>query len=72
MVLLVSVGSNAHIIIFTIGIKFSALRKPKTIKISFDIVMKEDMKQDELISKISNIKGLTEVVLIAAKSDVDY
>ena len=34
--------------------------------------MKEDMKQDELISKISNIKGLTEVVLIAAKSDVDY
>ena len=44
----------------------------KTIKISFDIVMKEDMKQDELISKISNIKGLTEVVLIAAKSDIDY
>ena len=44
----------------------------KTIKISFDIVMKEDMKQDELISKISNIKDLTEVVLIAAKSDVDY
>ncbi len=44
----------------------------KTIKISFDIVMKEDMKQNELISKISNIKGLTEVVLIAAKSDVDY
>tara|TARA_B100000029_G_scaffold303142_1_gene295973 strand:+ start:167 stop:856 length:690 start_codon:yes stop_codon:yes gene_type:complete len=44
----------------------------KTIKISFDIVMKEDMKQNELVSKISNIKGLTEVVLIAAKSDVDY
>ena len=44
----------------------------KTIKISFDIVMKEDMKQDELISKISNINGLSEVVLIAAKSDVDY
>lgn len=44
----------------------------KTIKISFDIVMKEDMKQDELISKISKVNGLTEVVLIAAKSDVDY
>ena len=44
----------------------------KTIKISFDIVMKEDMRQDELISKISNIDGLSEVVLIAAKSDVDY
>ena len=34
--------------------------------------MKEDMKQDELISKISKVNGLTEVVLIAAKSDVDY
>ena len=44
----------------------------KTIKISLDIVMKEDKKQDELISKISNVSGLSEVVLIAAKSDVDY
>ena len=34
--------------------------------------MKEDMKQDELISKITTIKGLSEVVLVAAKSDVDY
>lgn len=44
----------------------------KTLKISLDIVMKEDKKQDELISKISNVDGLSEVVLIAAKSDVDY
>ena len=44
----------------------------KTIKISLDIVMKEDKKQDELISKISNVAGLSEVVLVAAKSDVDY
>ena len=44
----------------------------KTIKISLDIVMKEDRKQDELISKISNVAGLSEVVLVAAKSDVDY
>ena len=44
----------------------------KTIKISFDIVMKEDMQQDELISKIANISGLSEGVLVAAKSDVDY
>ena len=34
--------------------------------------MKEDKKQDELISKISNVAGLSEVVLVAAKSDVDY
>lgn len=44
----------------------------KTLKISLDIVMKEDKKQDELISKISNVDGLSEVVLVAAKSDVDY
>ena len=35
-------------------------------------LVKEDMQQDELISKISNINGLSEVVLVAAKSDVDY
>ena len=44
----------------------------KTIKVSFDVVMKEEMKQNELISKISKIDGVSEVVIIAAKSDVDY
>ena len=29
--------------------------------------MKEDKKQDELISKISNVNGLSEVVLVALK-----
>ena len=44
----------------------------QTIKVSFDVVMKEEMKQNELISKISKIDGVSEVVIIAAKSDVDY
>ncbi len=44
----------------------------QTIKVSFDVVMKEEMKQNELISKISKIDGVSEVVMIAAKSDVDY
>ena len=44
----------------------------QTIKVSFDVVMKEEMKQNELISKISKIGGVSEVVIIAAKSDVDY
>jgi len=44
----------------------------KSIKVSFDVVMNEEMQQNELISKISNIKGISEVVIIAAKSDVDY
>lgn len=44
----------------------------QTIKVSFDVVMKEEMKQNELISNISKIDGVSEVVIIAAKSDVDY
>ena len=44
----------------------------QSIKVSFDVVMKEEMKQNELISKISKIDGVSEVVIIAAKSDVDY
>jgi len=44
----------------------------QTIKVSFDVVMKEEMKQNELISKISKINGVSEIVIIAAKSDVDY
>ena len=44
----------------------------QTIKVSFDVVMKEEMKQNELISKISKIDGVSEVLIIAAKSDVDY
>tara|TARA_Y100000310_G_C20578868_1_gene761943 strand:- start:533 stop:1237 length:705 start_codon:yes stop_codon:yes gene_type:complete len=44
----------------------------QTIKVSFDVIMKEEMKQNELISKISKIDGVSEVVIIAAKSDVDY
>ena len=44
----------------------------QTIKVSFDVVMKEEMKQNELLSKISKIDGVSEVVIIAAKSDVDY
>ncbi len=44
----------------------------KSIKLSFDIVLKEELSQTELISELSKIKGLKEIVIIAAKSDVDY
>ena len=44
----------------------------KSIKLSFDIVLKEENNQTKLISELSKIKGLTEIVVIAAKSDVDY
>ena len=44
----------------------------KSIKLSFDIVLKEEKNQTELLSELSKIKGLKEIVIIAAKSDVDY
>ena len=44
----------------------------KSIKMNFDLIMKEEKNQTELIRKLSEIKGLSEIVIIAAKSDVDY
>ena len=34
--------------------------------------MKEDMSQDKFISDLSKVAGVSEVVVVAAKSDVDY
>ncbi len=42
------------------------------IKLNFDIVMKEDKEQTELLKELSKIKGISELVIIADKSDVDY
>ena len=44
----------------------------KSIKLSFDIIMKEDIPQDKFISDLSKVAGVSEVVVVAAKSDVDY
>jgi uncharacterized membrane protein YhiD involved in acid resistance len=44
----------------------------KTIKVSLDIIMKDDLDQNNLIEEISSIKSLSEVVIIAAKTDIDY
>ena len=44
----------------------------KNIKVSYDVVMKEDKNQTELIKKLADLKGLSEIVIVAAKSDVDY
>ena len=34
--------------------------------------MKEDLNQNNLLEEISSIAGLNEVVIIAAKTDIDY
>ena len=44
----------------------------KTLKLTFDIVMKEDRDFNEFINKISEIDNLSEVSLTAAKNDIDY
>ena len=44
----------------------------KSLKISFDVVMKEDKSYDQFVTELSNIEGLSEVIVIAAKNDVDY
>ena len=44
----------------------------KSIKTSYDVVMKEEKNQSELLKQLSNLEGLTEIVIVAAKSDVDY
>ena len=44
----------------------------KSIKLSFDIVMKEGKSQEIFISDLAKIGGISEVVVVAAKSDVDY
>jgi hypothetical protein len=44
----------------------------KTNLLTFDIVMKKDANMDVFTQKISEVKGLSEVTLIASKTDVDY
>ena len=44
----------------------------KHIKTSYDVVMQEEKNQSELIKKLAELKGLSEIVIVAAKSDVDY
>jgi uncharacterized membrane protein YhiD involved in acid resistance len=44
----------------------------RSTKLSFDIVLKENKSYDDFIAKLSKIKGISEVIAIAAKNDVDY
>jgi len=44
----------------------------KSIKITVDIVMEENKDQNSLLSEISKISGISEAIIIAAKTDVDY
>jgi len=43
-----------------------------SLKLSFDIVLKDEKNQVEFLSELSKIKELSEIVILAAKNDVDY
>ncbi|MBT4160130.1 MAG: DUF4956 domain-containing protein [Gammaproteobacteria bacterium] len=45
---------------------------PDLIRMTFDVSVKEDRKPADFVSALSEVNGLSEVVLIASKSDVDY
>ncbi len=42
------------------------------IHLTYDLSLKEDYDSKELISKLSKLEGIEEVVLISSKSDIDY
>jgi uncharacterized membrane protein YhiD involved in acid resistance len=44
----------------------------KTMQLTYDIVLKEDYTAESLTSQLTELKGLSEVILIASKNDVDY
>ena len=44
----------------------------KTIKLTFDILMKEDKELNKFVSEVTNVTGVSEVALVAAKNDIDY
>lgn len=44
----------------------------ETSKITFDILMRKDMDPKDLTSQLAKVEGISEVVLVASKNDVDY
>ncbi|MFT5698315.1 MAG: hypothetical protein ACI8ZB_001170 [Desulforhopalus sp.] len=44
----------------------------QTLRLTYDISMKEDSTAEKMTSALGGVEGMSEVVLIAAKSDVDY
>lgn len=42
------------------------------LKLTYDIVLKDSVRPDDLTRGMTQVEGVSEVVLIASKSDVDY
>ena len=44
----------------------------EAVRISLDVVMKPKISSEELVAELNKIEGMSDVLLIASKSDVDY
>ncbi|MCI5150887.1 MAG: DUF4956 domain-containing protein [Candidatus Electrothrix sp. MAN1_4] len=44
----------------------------QTLKLTYDISLKEEMTAEKMTSAFAQIEGVSEVILITAKNDVDY
>ena len=44
----------------------------KSIKLTYDIVLKEDMNSNKFVLEISNCLGVNEASIVAAQNDIDY
>lgn len=44
----------------------------ETSNISFDITMRKDKEPRELTRQLDKVEGVSDVVLVASKNDVDY
>jgi len=44
----------------------------KTLRLTYDITLREETTAEKLTTALGQVEGTSEVVLIAAKSDVDY
>jgi uncharacterized membrane protein YhiD involved in acid resistance len=44
----------------------------ESVQLTFDVVLKDDFKANELVNQLSKIDGVSGVTLIASKNDVDY
>lgn len=45
---------------------------PDLVRLTFDVSVKEEKTPTDFVSALNELEGLTEVVLIASKNDVDY
>lgn len=44
----------------------------KSLKLTYDIVLKEDMDSNKFVLEISNCTGVNEASIVAAQNDIDY